>query len=185
MDEDTYRLVSLIVQCLGFVGAIVTLIFLWQQLRNTVKALKYSASAIEINTKAIEQNAFNSAASNLMEIGKLFVDKPHLRKYFYDGEPVPERPEEYEQAKAAALVMLDFLANILVYVNNYEHLYPEKEWHGYIKDIFRSSPMLRETFTQLRRAGKEWYVEELYRLMLEAVHQQRAPENVQTSPDRR
>lgn len=191
MDEGTYRTLSLIVQGLGFVGAIVTLIFLWRQLKNSIKALKYSASAIEMNSKAIElnakaseQNAFSSAASTLIEIGRLFVDKPHLRKYFYDGEPVPEEPEVYEQAKAAALVMLDFLANILVYVNNYEHLYPEKEWHGYIEDMFRFSPMLSETFIQLRREGKEWYVEELYRLM-EAGHKQQASERIQAPPDRR
>jgi hypothetical protein len=171
MKESTYFLWSLVLQGFGFAGVIGTLILLWRQTRH--------------NAEAVEMSAFSSAASRAMEVGKLFVDKPYLRKYFYDGEPVPKTPQEYDEVKAAAIVMLDFFADILIYSRQYPNLYPEAPWRNYVEDMFFFSPMLREVLTQLERTNRKWYVDELYDFKSKAIQRwERSSESVQTVPDR-
>ncbi len=165
MDQTTYNLASLIVQIAASIGVIGTLFLIWNQVKEAREATRLNTLALEQNAKAVELNAFSCATSNLTEIGKLFVEKDQLRKYYYHGVPVPKNSADYESAEAIAVMMLDFMDNILFYVKNYPELFPEDQWHSYIDDMFNSSPIIRDVLNQLRLKGKNWYDPDITRIM--------------------
>jgi hypothetical protein len=161
MSQATYNLWALIVQATASLGVLITLLLIWKQ-------IKLQAETLAHNSRNLELTAFQSAASNLMEVGKLFVDRPQFRKYFYEGVPVPPNSPDYEEAKALAIVLMDFTSDMAVYAEHYSHLYPRETWLGYVRDMFQSSPIMREVLSQLRRDGKKWYTDEFYETMVRA-----------------
>jgi hypothetical protein len=161
MNQETFNLWSLIIQIVASLGAILTLILIWKQVKLAVETVKHDSKSLEVTT-------FHAAALNLLEIGKLFIDRPQFRKYFYDGVPVAPDSPDREGAKALAVVMMDFLSDLLVYANQYPHLYSRQTLFEYVADMFKSSPIMCETLTQLRQEGKKWYTDEFYNIMLNA-----------------
>ena len=74
---------------LAVLVGIVGFIFVWEQIRNLRLELQ-----CEANGKIYAEHT---------EIMKIFVDKPHLRKYFFENTEIEPDSADYDAVHAAAL----------------------------------------------------------------------------------
>ncbi|HEX8148936.1 MAG TPA: hypothetical protein VF591_17260 [Pyrinomonadaceae bacterium] len=146
-----YELLSLIISAAGFVGVIITLIFLYRQTR--------------MSDRELRENLLVPLKTQQLELDRLFVEHPHLRKYFYDGARVPEdKPDEYAQVAATAEYILDHFAAIMLHTTAEGKPLASTIWREYMKDSFVNSPALCSTLERHRR----WYARELLDIKDEA-----------------
>lgn len=109
-----------------------------------------SQRELEVHALLIERN------SNILEI---FVEKPNLRKYFYDNIPVGNDNTEQTQVMTMAELWTDFFEQVTIQL---PYLSPSMvpTWRCYAIDMYKSSPAIRKHFTE-RRA---WYALQLRNL---------------------
>ena len=124
------------------------------QLREMAKQSSHGARA----TLASVYQAMND---NMLQINRLFIDRPLLRPYFYGKQELTdESPEERERIEATAELFINFIDNVLTQMP----LLPSNladPWQTYFGSVTTSSPVLRE-FWERRR---EWYSEEMRALL--------------------
>jgi hypothetical protein len=145
---------ALAVALFGNVVFIVSVILLGLQLREMAKQSSHGVRA----TLASVYQAMND---NMLQINRLFIDRPLLRPYFYgEQELTDESPEERERVEATAELFTNFIDNVLTQLP----LLPSnlaEPWRTYFTSVTTSSPVLRE-FWERRR---EWYSEEMRALL--------------------
>jgi hypothetical protein len=145
---------ALAVALLGNFVLIVSVILLGLQVREMAKQSSHGARA----TLASVYQAMND---NMLQINRLFVDRPLLRPYFYgEQELTDESPEERERVEATAELFINFIDNVLTQMP----LLPSnlaEPWRTYFGSVTASSPVLCE-FWERRR---EWYSEEMRALL--------------------
>lgn len=98
---------------------------------------------------------------NMLQITRLFVDRPLLRPYFYgEQELTDESPEERERVEATAELFINLIDNVLTQMP----LLPSNladPWRTYFASVTTSSPVLREFWMRRR----EFYSEEMQALL--------------------
>jgi hypothetical protein len=145
---------ALAVALFGNFVLIVSLVLLGLQVREMTKQSSHGVRA----TLASVYQAMND---NMLQINRLFIDRPLLRPYFYgEQELTDESPEERERVEATAELFINFTDNVLTQMP----LLPSnlaEPWRTYFGSVTTSSPVLRE-FWQRRR---EWYSEEMRALL--------------------
>jgi len=145
---------ALAVALFGNVVLIVSVILFGLQFREMAKQSRHAARA----TLASVYQAMND---NMLQINRLFIDRPLLRPYFYgEQELTDESPEERERVEATAELFTNFIDNVLTQMP----LLPgnlAEPWRAYFRSVTTSSPVLRE-FWKRRRA---WYSEEMRALL--------------------
>jgi hypothetical protein len=98
---------------------------------------------------------------NMLQINRLFIDRPSLRPYFYgEQELTDEPPEERERIEATAELFINFTDNVLTQMPLLPRNLAEP-WRTYFASVTTSSPVLRD-FWKRRR---ETYSEEMRALM--------------------
>lgn len=98
---------------------------------------------------------------NMLQISRLFIDRPSLRPYFYGAkELVDESPEERERVEATAELFINFIDNVLTQMPILPSPLAEP-WRAYFSNVFTTSPVLCE-FWKRRRA---WYSREMRALL--------------------
>ena len=141
---------SLAVALVGNVVLIASVILLGLQVREMTKQSRHGARA----TLASVYQAMND---NMLQIYRLFIDRPSLRPYFYVAQELTdESPEERERVEATAELFVAFIDNVLTQMP----LLPgnlAEPWRTYFSSVTTSSPVLCE-FWKRRR---EWYSEEM------------------------
>jgi len=148
-----YELLSLIISAAGFIGVIITLYLMNRQTRMSDRELK--------------ENLLVPLKTQQLELDKLFVERPHLRKYFYNGEIISEdKSDEYAQAAAVAEYMLDHFAAVMSHTTTEGKPLISTIWREYMKDCFAHSPIL---CTTLEKYGR-WYPGELSNIKKEALN---------------
>ena len=146
-----YELLSLIISAAGFIGVIITLLFLYRQIRMSDRELK--------------ENLLIPLKTQQLEIDKLFIERPHLRKYFYDGVIIGgDTSDEYAQVSATAEYILDHFAFVLLHTTAEGEPLTSTIWREYMKDSFGHSPALCSTLER----HQHWYSPELLNIMEEA-----------------
>lgn len=146
-----YELLSLIISAAGFIGVIITLLFLYRQTR--------------MSDRELRENLLIPLKTQQLEIDKLFIERPHLRKYFYDGVSLGEdEPDEYAQVSATAEYILDHFASVLLHTTADGAPLTSTIWREYMKDSFANSPALCATLERHER----WYSPELLNIKEEA-----------------
>ena len=82
------------------------------------------------------------------------MDKPYLRPYFYEGKPLLENDPKFLEVTATAEMILDVF-DLIAGQNRYfpEYWDSPEAWDEWIKDIFSTSPVLRETYDKYAK----WY----------------------------
>jgi hypothetical protein len=138
---------ALAVALFGNLVLIASVVVLGLQVRNGVRA-----------TLAAVYQAMND---NMLQINRLFIDRPSLRPYFYgEQELTDESPEERERVEATAELFINLIDNVLTQMP----LLPSnlaEPWRTYFGSVTTSSPVLREFWTRRR----EWYSEQMRALM--------------------
>jgi hypothetical protein len=110
--------------------------------------------------RSIYGSTFESLYSQENNILHVFIDKPHLRPYFYDNKAVDPSDGNYNQVMAIAELCTDFFEHLSL---AQENLPPETRfrWNRCIVDFYNSSPALRLHIQTYR----DWYCDELLNLV--------------------
>jgi hypothetical protein len=111
--------------------------------------------------RATLASVYQAINDNMLQINRLFIDRPSLRAYFYgQQELTDESPEDRERIEATAELFINFTDNVLTQMP----LLPSnlaEPWRTYFASVIASSPVLRE-FWKRRRAT---YSDEMRALM--------------------
>jgi hypothetical protein len=156
--------VALAVALFGNFVLIVSVILLGLQVREMTKQSSHGVRA----TLASVYQAMND---DMLQINRLFVDRPSLRPYFYGEQELnDESSEERERVEATAEPFINFIDNVLTQMP----LLPSnlaQPWRTYFASVTTSSPVLCEFWKRHR----EWYSEEMRALMDPLITPARAP----------
>ncbi len=101
----------------------------------------------------------------MFSIDELFIDYPHLRKYFYDGETIDPAHVDYDKVVSIAYYLLDYFASMLIHQREFEKLVIKDWWEDWVKESFKTSPILCQCLIQ----RKAWYLDELHQIMKKSI----------------
>ena len=106
------------------------------------------------NLKAtINSQIYQNFVANSLEIDRILIEKPELRKYIYYGEPVDENTEDLDRILSFIELVVDISENIEVY-KKYIPESRKEGWFTFVNDI-KKTPAYK--FYMSRH--KEWYKE--------------------------
>jgi hypothetical protein len=146
-----YEWLSLFVSIAGFVAIIITL----YQIRDENR----------LSEQALKESALSPLKAQQLEIDKIFIEHPELRKYFYDNVELPEvSSHETAQAMAVAEYLLDHFAAILPHTTVSGEPLVGTIWRNYIRDSFANSRVL----SSILRQRSDWYPSALRMIEREA-----------------
>ena len=151
-----------IITSVNSIVLIVTLLILIMQTRifrkQTVILQKQTKEALDASSSLSLTQLWETE----FKADEMFLQKPHLRKFFYDGVSIDENSPLYDEAEAAAEKLLDIIEHLLWQATLFPDLFAHDEptgkikwdiWNQYILDMFISSPLLL-AFAEKKRA---WY----------------------------
>lgn len=138
---------------------IATILFLGKQNEEAIKQteslsqqtmnLSQQINEIQEQTKILRGDAYYKMALLTVEIDKLFIDKPHLKPYFYKNREVEEGCSETERdlIETYAEFTLDTF-DALVFLAKENRIPNEDwiEWKNAMQDMFKASPAMREFY---------------------------------------
>lgn len=147
-----YEWLSLFVSIAGFIAILVTLF----QIRDENR----------LSDRALKEGVLSPLKAQQLEIDKIFIEHPDLRKYFYDRAELPEAAShETAQAMAVAEFILDHFAAILPHTTVTGEPLLDTIWRNYIRDSFANSRVLSLALRQ----HSDWYPSELRAIEREAT----------------
>jgi len=98
-----------------------------------------------------------AVAAAQISVDGVFVNHPHLRRYFLGGEDVLPESQDYQQAAAVAQMLLNYFESYFRQRTRNDQLYDDETWLAYMADHFRGSPLLLRLLEQ----HASWYTEDL------------------------
>lgn len=101
--------------------------------------------------KTIDNQIYSSFISNSVELDKMLIEHPYIRKYVYDNEPVTYETENLEQIMSAVELAIDITENIEVY----KKYIPKSRRQGWLKFAADIKNTYAYTF-YMERYG-EWF----------------------------
>ncbi len=141
-----FELISIVFACLG----LLSLWFLWD-------AGVQQSKALEQQSETLENSARQVVFSQPIEVDKLFLQNPDLRKYFYENRAIQRDDANYDRVMALADLILD---SFDVFFSQGQFLKELQEdtpaftaWSAYIHDMYATSPALRVRLDEVSR----WY----------------------------
>ena len=157
MDSLTlYEKLSLVI---SFFGAL-SLIFIYSQTR----LIYVQTGQATVNMQA---SIYATIANQTLELDKIFIEKPELRPFFYDGVDIKENEKNYNQVMAIAEYHLDFFDSTMTqlgYIPEEQDSKENKEtWNHYFADGFAKSPALCKRI----RSNSNWYMRPLVQIACE------------------
>jgi len=127
-----------IISALALVASVVSLLVSWRIGRHSTRITTY-----------------RSATDLTLDIDKLFVEHPAIRKYFYNGEDVVNEQEETRaRVESIAELMLDCFECIWDIRATYSAV-DRGAWGHYILDMLCTSPAMNRMFED--RRSQDWY----------------------------
>jgi hypothetical protein len=156
-----FKLISLVISILGFTLIVIGLRVNSQQVAINADQLRLNTAQSLRTEKSMCSNVQIAVLNHVVNLDRLFMDKPYLRPYFYDGREVSETEEKFDELSATSEMVLD----IFDLVADQSRKNPEcwdrpKLWDEWIIDTFSTSPILRDTLSKY----STWYEEPLMSL---------------------
>lgn len=106
-----------------------------------------------INLKqTINSQIYQNFVSNSVEIDRILIDNPELRKYVYDGAPVDDNTENLDKILAMVELIVDITENLEVY----EKYIPKSRrdgWMHFVQDV-KNTP----AYEYYMKRNQAWYV---------------------------
>lgn len=101
---------------------------------------------------AIQGQTYQNVSQIMLDIDHLFIDRPELRPYFYGNKSVEGNDIDKERITSVAETIMDSFDSIY---HQRETMPPQTylAWLGYMRDIYGSSPALRDLLSRHR----DWY----------------------------
>jgi hypothetical protein len=111
--------------------------------------------------RATLASVYQAMNDNMLQINHLFIDRPSLRPYFYDGQELTdESAEERQRIEATAELFINFTDNVLTQMPLLPRNLAEP-WRTYFAGVTSTSPVLRDFW----RRRRETYSDEMRGLM--------------------
>jgi hypothetical protein len=111
--------------------------------------------------RATLASVYQAMNDNMLQINHLFIDRPSLRPYFYDGQELTdESAEERQRIEATAELFINFTDNVLTQMPLLPRNLAEP-WRTYFAGVTSTSPVLRDFW----RRRRETYSDEMRALM--------------------
>ena len=106
-----------------------------------------------INLKqTINSQIYQNFVANSVEIDRILIDNPELRKYVYDGAPVDDNTENLDKILAMVELIVDITENLEVY----EKYIPKSRrdgWMHFVQDV-KNTP----AYEYYMKRNQAWYV---------------------------
>ncbi len=135
-----YELISLI---LSFFTLLAVGFGLW--------SLSLAARQVEEAAAAVASTAWGTVHSHQLEVNKQFIERPHLRPYFFSCVDIDETHKDYKEAISLADLHLDFFDS---YLGQEKHLPADvsskHHWHNFIRGTFASSPLMCKRLSKVQ-----------------------------------
>lgn len=142
-----------VVQAVASVAAVVVavfgFIFLWSQIQGVKRTIQCEASG-----KVYAED---------FDILVIFVDKPHLRPYFYKNVEVGIDSPDIEAVETIAELFCCHFEQVMLQLDNLPSQI-RQSWIGYGRYIYRSSPAIRDTYFEFRR--QDMFIADMDNLMM-------------------
>ena len=142
------------------------LVFLFQaksmreQVKHLARQTDHLARDEERSASATRAAVYQSLAGLMIDVDRVFLLRPELRCYFYEGAEEPADPIERSRVVALAETFIDLIDNFVAQAPHLpEHM--SGPWDLYFKDLMRASPALRRFWNESRG----WYSQELRDLL--------------------
>jgi hypothetical protein len=110
--------------------------------------------------KSMKSSARGSIYDMASRIKEVFLSKPHLRPYFFEGEPISQGDANYQEAVAVADYYCLYLEQITTQKNSIDET-ERASWLKYAHDIYHDSPLLQEFLKDKRK----WYSQKFWEVL--------------------
>jgi len=124
------------------------------------RTLRILINQTELLRHSVDVTSSASVGARQLEVDEIFLDRPPLRKYFFDGVSVERGHPDYEAAVAAAQLLANYFDTYFLQRGKYGQLYADEAWCNYIGAHIQGSPILRWYILQF----KGWYTTHLVEL---------------------
>ncbi len=84
--------------------------------------------------QTINNQIYQSFVANSLEIDRILIEKPYLRKYVYYGEPVDQNTENLDEIMSFIELIIDISENIEIY-KKYIPESRKEGWLTFIEDV--------------------------------------------------
>lgn len=121
-------------------------------------AMIFTGFQAKLARDSVSTQAWQGLTNLSNDISKIFVDKPQLRPYFYEGKKLNQGDPNYNSVMAVAEMYLDFYESLqddYVYALRGMEKGGEyrQKWDVYFKSMFATSPAL----CALAKDHQSWY----------------------------
>ncbi|MBQ9428687.1 MAG: hypothetical protein IJU41_03985 [Clostridia bacterium] len=82
--------------------------------------------------KTLDNQIYESFVSNSLEIDRMLIEHPEIRKYIYYGEPIDENTPDLNRIMSVIEFVVDAVENIEVY----EKYIPKSRRDGWLKFVY-------------------------------------------------
>lgn len=125
-------------------------------------------------SKTVAGDAYTSLYEQYVEVGKILLDRPHLRPYFYADLQVDAGAPGSANTLAEIEIICELLTGLLEHAALQRHSMPsgiyEQCWQAYTKERYQKSPALREFWA----GNKTWYAREFHQIVHECINARQA-----------
>jgi hypothetical protein len=112
---------------IGCIGLITIGILIWQT---------------KVQTEALQLEATSAIYSGILDLDKIFLEKPELRPYFYEGVVIEPTAVNYDKVLSIAEYKLDLFD---LFWQHSDHLRERQDWvawKNWISESFAKSPIM-------------------------------------------
>jgi len=114
-------------------------------------SLAVALTGAVMSRRALRRSSYRTSADLVLEADRIFLDRPELRCFFYEGlECPPKGDKQYGQVKAAAEFYLDILETIWDHRGEFART-DRMAWREWIHDLLEWSPSIRDTYLESPR----------------------------------
>ncbi len=110
--------------------------------------------------KDLKSNTRTSIYDMAARIKDVFLSRPHLRPYFFEGVAIDDKDKDYEEALAVA----DYFCLYLEQISTQRETIAKQDrdaWCRYAHDIYQNSPIIQAYLEDKR----EWYSRPFWQVM--------------------
>ncbi len=105
-----------------------------------------------VNLKqTIKSQIYQNFVANSLEIDRILIEKPYMRKYVYYGEPIDENTENLDEILSFIELIVDVSENVEVY-KKYIPASRREGWLTFINDMKET-----QAYKFYIEKHKEWY----------------------------
>jgi hypothetical protein len=138
----------------SFAISFVTLVILGAGIYFALEQTNKLRESIDTARESIDTSAYNTVATQLIDVHKVLIDHPDMVKYIYFGEKIDPDSKNYWLAWSVANLFLNFFDDYTAMEPHFNVSDTDIEaWHRYIGDTFTQSPLM----CQILKDAKEEY----------------------------